>query len=129
MEFQLNSEDSCLLIQSAYVTSSKNIENQWRHFISKVKLIAGLKYVVFVDQEGRFIDERKEQFPIHLLTDLYQVQPVFQLNKLIQNQTFTLGVNPVRKFYNVLKLELRDVENLDENYTLEFTIEKFKIDN
>jgi hypothetical protein len=128
LEFKLNSEDSSLLIHSAFVTSQKNFENEWTNFISKVKLTAELKYVVFDDQQGCLIDERKNQFPIHLLVDPYQVQPVFQLNKLIKNETFTLGINPERKFYRTLKLELQDVENLDEDYSLEFNIEKFNID-
>ena len=128
LEFKLNSEDSSLLIHSAFVTSQKNFENEWTIFISKVKLTAELKYVVFNAQQGRFIDERRKQFPIHLMVDSYQVQPIFQLNKLIKNETFTKGINPDLKFYGELKLELLDVENLDEDYTLEFNIEKFNID-
>lgn len=99
MEFKLNSKDSYLLIHS-----------------------------VFVDPEGRFIDDRKKQFAIHFNPDLYQVQPVFHLNTLIKNETFTLGVNPEQKFYRTLKLELQDVESLDEDYSLEFNIEKFNTD-
>ena len=128
LEFKLNSKDSYLLIHSAFVTSQKNFENEWTNFISKVKLTAELRYVVFDDQQGRFIDERRKQFPIHLMVDSYQVQPIFQLNKLIKNETFTKGINPDLKFYGELKLELQDVENLDEDYTLEFNIEKFNID-
>ncbi len=128
LEFKLNSADSSLLIHSAFVTSQKNFENEWTNFISKVKLTAELKYVVFDDQQGCFIDERKNQFPIHLLVDPYHVQPVFHLNTLIKNETFTVGINPERKFYRTLKLELQDVENLDEDYTLEFNIEKFNMD-
>ena len=128
IEFKLNSEDSYLMIHSVSVTSQKNFKNKWTNFISQVKLTAELKYVVFDDQKGRFIDERKNQFPIHLLVDPYQVQPVFKLKKLIKNETFTLGINPERKFYRTLKLELQDVENLDEDYCLEFNIEKFNID-
>ena len=56
MEFKLNSKDSYLLIHSAFVTSQKNFENEWTNFISKVKLTAELRYVVFDDQQGRFID-------------------------------------------------------------------------
>jgi hypothetical protein len=122
IEFKLNSKDSYLLI------SQKNFENEWTNFISKVKLTAELRYVVFVEPEGRFIDDRKKQFPIHFIPDLYQVQPVFQLNTLIKNETFTLGVNPEQKFYRTLKLELQDIESLDEGYSLEFNIEKFNID-
>ena len=127
MEFKLNSKDSYLLIHSVFVTSQKNFENEWTNFISKVKLTAELRYVVFVDPEGRFIDDRKKQFPIHFIPDLYQVQPVFHLNTFIKNETFTLGINLERKFYRTLKLELQDVENLDEDYSLELNIEKFNI--
>jgi hypothetical protein len=59
LEFKFNSEDSSLLLHSAFVTSQKNFENEWTNFISKVKLTTELKYVVFDDQQGRFIDERK----------------------------------------------------------------------
>jgi hypothetical protein len=128
IEFKLNSKDSYLLIHSFLVRSQKNFENEWTNFISKVKLTAELRYVVFVEPEGRFIDDRKKQFPIHFIPDLYQVQPVFQLNTLIKNETFTLGVNPEQKFYRTLKLELQDIESLDEGYSLEFNIEKFNID-
>jgi hypothetical protein len=128
MEFTLNSKDSYLLIHSVFVTSQKNFENEWINFISKVKLTAELRYVGFVDLEGRFIDDRKKQFPIHFIPDLYQVQPVFHLNTLIKNETFTLGINLEQKFYRTLKLELLDLENLDEDYSLEFNIEKIIID-
>ncbi len=129
IEFKLNSEDSYLLILSAFVTSQKNFQNELTNFISNVKLTAELRYVVFVDPEGPFIDERKKQFPIHFLPDLYQIQPIFHLNTLIKNEAFSLGINPERKFYRTLKLELHDVENLDEDYTLELNIEKFNIDD
>jgi hypothetical protein len=59
LEFKLNSEDSSLLLHSAFVTSQKNFEYEWTNFISKFKLTGELKYVVFDDQQGRFIDERK----------------------------------------------------------------------
>lgn len=128
IEFNLNSEESYLLIQSVYVTAKNNSASQWSKFISNVQIIAELKYVVFDDAQERFIDERRKQFPIHLLTNPYQIQPVFQLNKLIKNETFTLGINPDLKFYQTLKLELEDYKNLDSNHTLELNIEKFKID-
>ena len=129
IEFKLNSEDSYLLIHSVFVTSQKNFENEWTNFISKVKLTAELKYIVFDDPQQRFINERKNQFPIYLLVDPNQVQPISQLNKLIKNETFTLGINPELKFYRTLKLELQDFNKLDDDYTLEFNIQKFNIDD
>jgi hypothetical protein len=129
VEFTLNSEDSHLLIQSVCVSSKTNTGNQWTNFICKIQLTAELKHVVFDVLEVRFSDEKNEQFPIHFLTDPYQVQPVFHLNKVIKNETFTLGIDPERKFYNILKLALQGIEYLDEDYNLAFNIEKFKIDD
>ncbi len=128
IEFKLHSESSYLMIHSVFVTSPKNSKNEWSDFISKVKLIAELRYVVFVDPEGRFTNDRKFQFPIHLLADPYQVQPIFQLNQLIKNETFTIGINPERKFCQTMKLELIDFDKLNDDYTLELNIEKFNID-
>ena len=132
--FKLNSEDSYLQIHSAFVTSNfcvstSKLPNKWTNFISKVELTAELRYVVFDDQQGRLIDDRRKQFSTYFVTTPYQVEPVFQLNKLIKNETFTLGINPERKFYQALKLELQDVDPLNDNYTLELKIEKFKIDD
>ena len=129
VEFKFNSEDSKILIQSIYITFQNYSENGWSNFISKINLSAELEYVVFDDQRERLIDERRKKIEIHLLTHTYQVQQVFQLNKLLKNETFTLGVNPELKFYRTLKLELQEVENINEDYTIEFNIEKFKVDD
>jgi hypothetical protein len=37
---------------------------------------------------------------------------------------FALIINFERKIYRAMKLELQNLENLDEDYTLEFNIEK-----
>ena len=127
IEFKLNAEDSYLLIHDVVVTSQNNFKNEWTNFISTLKLTAELKYIVFDDAQQHFIEERKILVPISLLVDAYQAQPIFQLNKLIRNETFTLGINPDLKFYNTLKLEMKDLENLDSDFTLVFNIEKFKL--
>ena len=127
IEFKLIAEDSYLLIHDVVVTSQNNFKNEWTNFISTLKLTAELKYIVFDDAQQRFIEERKILVPISLLVDAYQAQPIFQLNKLIRNETFTLGINPDLKFYNTLKLEMKDLENLDSDFTLVFNIEKFKL--
>ena len=125
IEFNFTAEDSYLLIKSIGITTTNDFGNHWANFISKVQLSAELRYFAFIDSEGRFIDERKKQYPIHLLTDPHQAQPIFQLNKLIKYETFTLGINSEQKFYNTLKLELHNIHELDDNYTLQFNIELF----
>ena len=109
----MNSEDSYLIIECVYVISSSKTDNHWSNFISKVKLTAELKYIVYVDPGGRYIDERKKEFPIHLIKDINQFQPVFHLKQLIKNETFTVGINTEIKFYKILKIELNDFENLE----------------
>ena len=127
IEFKLSSKDSYLLIKSVSVTSKDIFNNKWANFISTVKLTAELKYIVYVNQERRFIDERKKQFPINILPNLFQVQPVSNLNQLIKNETFTLGWNPEEKFYETMILELHDIKEHDDNYSLQFDVELFKI--
>ena len=129
IEFTLHAGDSHLLIQSIFLTSKNDKGRQWTNFISKIQLTAELKYVVFDVPELLFIDERKEQFPIHLLIDPFEDRPVFHVNKLIKNDSFTLGIETERKFYNILKLAVQNTEHLDDDYNLEFNVEKFKIDD
>ena len=126
IEFNLTAEDSYLLIESVCITTTNDFGNHWANFISKVQLSAELRYFAFIDSEGRFIDERKKQFPIHLLTDPHKAQPIFQLDKLIKNETFTLGINPEPKFYNSLKLEIHSIHEIDDSCTLQLNIELFK---
>ena len=68
LEFKMNSEESYLLIHSAFVTSQKNFENEWTNFISKVKLTAELRYVVFVDPEDLLMIEKSNSQYILFLT-------------------------------------------------------------
>ncbi len=126
IEFDLTAEESYLLIKSVCITTNNDCIDQWANFISKVKLSAELRHFASIDSERRFIDERKKQFPIHLMPDPYPAQPVFPLNKSIKNETFTVGINPEQKFYKTLKLELHDIHELDDNCTLQFNIELFQ---
>jgi hypothetical protein len=124
----LNAEDSYLLVQSVSLSCHDNTGNAWTNFISKVRLTAELKYIVYAQPEGRFIDDRKKEFPIHLAPDANQMQAEFHLNLLIKNETFTVGINPEIKCYKTLKLELHNLENLDEDCTLTLHIKKHKMD-
>lgn len=128
LEFQLNAEDSYLLLQSVSVSCLDNTGNAWTNFISKVQLTAEFNCIVYVDPEGRFAEDRKKQFPIHLVPDANQIQPEFHLNLMIKNETFTVGINPEIKYYKTLKLELHNLENLDEDCTLTLSIQKHKMD-
>lgn len=129
IEFKLNAEDSYLLIHKVVVLPLNDSKNEWTKFISKLKLTAELKYIVHEDLQQRFIDERTIQFPINLSVDPYQIQPNFQLNSLIKNETFTIGIDPDVKFYSTLKLSIKDSVDLDSDYTLVLSIEKFKMDD
>jgi hypothetical protein len=58
---------------------------------------------------------------------VYQVQPVIHLNQFIKNEPFTIGWNQDIKFYKTLKLELNIIHKLTVDYSLEFNVELFKI--
>ncbi len=127
IEFNMISKDSYLLIKTIFLDSTVvEPQTNWSSFLSTINLEAELYYVVYVDPQGRFIDDRNIQLPINILPDINQIQPVFMLNKLIQNETLTIGYSD-EKCYQTLKLELLDCNKLDENYTLCFDVELYDI--
>ena len=129
IEFDLNSEESYVLLKSVCVISNKNFINQSEDLTTKFEFTAELTYIVYEDPEDRFIDDIKKEFPIQFSIDLNQLQPFVNLNKLIKNETVIFGRYPKGKPYQKLKLKLNDIDGLIDKYTLQFYFEKFKINN
>ena len=125
IEFDLNSEESYILLKSVSVITNKSFITQSEDLITNFELTAELKYIVYEDPEGRFIDDIKKEFPIPFSVDLNQLQPFVNLNQLIKNETVIFGRYPKGKPYQKLKLKLNDIEGLNNDYTLQFSIEKF----
>ena len=73
-----------------------------------------------------FVDERTEEVVIPLVPDLYQSEPVIQLNQRIQNRLFTVGVNSEQRHFNRLSLEVCNGEKLSEDDGLEFLVERLE---
>jgi hypothetical protein len=129
IEFKLISEESYLWIKSISVVAKRNLVNKRTNVISNIKLAAELKYTVIQDQQAHFIDDRKLKFPIYLFPDLRQIQPEIKINRFIKNQPFQIGINPDLNYYQILKLELENIEELDSNLALLFNVEKFEIND
>lgn len=127
LEFRLNSDDSYLLIRNVSLLLPEKPDENWPELISKVTLLATLEYTVFVDSQGLFIDERNKQLIILLFPDLQNLETISNLNMLIKNETFRLGINSDQKFYQKLKIELNDMDELDGRYAFKFNIEKHNL--
>ncbi len=88
---------------------------------------AKFSYTVYNDSKVCFVDERKEEALISLALDIYQSEPVIQLNQCIQNRLFTVDVNSERRHFNRLSLEVSNGEKLSEDDALEFFVEKIEL--
>ena len=129
IEFDLNSEESYILLKSVCLIPNKNFINQSEDLITKFELTAELTYIIYKDPEGRFIDDIKMEFPIQFSIDLNQLQPFVNLNQLIKNEIVIFGRYPKGKPYQKLNLKLNNINELIDKYTLQFYFEKFKINN
>jgi hypothetical protein len=129
IEFTLNSKDSFLLIENIHLITQKNENGYWKNIVSSIEINVVLKYIVYVDLEGRFIDDRTKEFSIPLMPELHQIQPIININRRITNETLSIGWNPDKKFYTALIIELNEIIKIDAEYSLQFKVEKFNIKN
>lgn len=125
--FRLNAADSYLLIKCVHIAFNNHVSEHSDTHISNLTLSAEMHYFVYTNDEKGLTDERKHQFPVPILPDLYQHQPVVTLNKLIRNETFTFGQNSDDKFYETLQLELTDIHAFEKIHSLTFDIESHEI--
>jgi hypothetical protein len=70
----------------------------------------------------------KKNFSIKLKLDPNQKQPVFDINQRIENETFTIGINPVVKNYSTISFVLQNLATIPSNVSVELEMEGFDID-
>ena len=126
-EFEFNSKDSYLLIKSVSLFLEENNNISWIKLLPIIQLKAELKYIVYKDNNERFSDERMIQFPIYLLLDINQTHPIFNINQKIQNDILKIGLNTDDKDYSTLKIELTESHQIMQNYSLQLTVDKYKM--
>jgi len=120
IEFHLNSVDSYLHIDTITLTNFGSIGNEWTNILPKLELKADLKYLVYADSIDISTDIRS--FCIPLKIDPIQSQPVFKINRTIENKMLTIGINPKKKCYSTLKLEIKETAIISEKYELRFEV-------
>ena len=127
-EFELPSSDSGIFIEHVRFIRTNDKPNvlNWTDFALLVEFRVKLSYTIYDDSRNRFVEERTEEILIPLVPDIYQTEPVIQLNQRIDNRIFTVGVNSKQRHFNRLSLEVSNAETLSEDYTLEFLVEKMK---
>ena len=127
-EFELSSADSGIFIEHVRFIRTNDKPNvlNWTDFALLVEFRVKLSYTIYDDSRNRFVEERTEEILIPLVPDIYQTEPVIQLNQRIDNRIFTVGVNSKQRHFNRLSLEVSNAETLSEDYTLELFVEKIK---
>ncbi len=109
-----------------YVTSvnllvdSENIN--WQQLITQLEIKLHVSYNNI--NTAKFSEAAVISFPIHLLINPNQIQPFFQLNKLIDNQVFGSDFN----FDNIdqfnVTIELIEKQLINKSYNLQVEIKR-----
>jgi len=127
IEFRLNSIESYLFIDTIALITFGSTNNEWINILPKLQLTAELKYFVYEDSNFIYPDSRSIFIPITI--DPAQSQPVFKINRAIQNESLTFGINTEKKKYSILKLMLKEVNPITEKYELKFDVKMHDVVN
>ena len=108
------------IIKVNLVVESEN--SNWQQIIPK---LAVKLYVNYQITDATSIERAEElSFPIYLFIDPNHVQPVFELNKLVDKQIFELDFD-IEKISTIdVKIELMELQEINEVYYLKFEISK-----
>ncbi len=123
IEYVLKSKESYITIKSIHLQYKGNDTTQWMEDFSKMKLLVTHQYFVYANES--FVDERKLDNTILLFPEINQSQPIIHLNQTIKNDVLTIGMNPSKKFYTTLKLEIQHVK---ETFEVFIDIELFEVE-
>lgn len=125
--FSLEGPDSFLHIKKINLKTNEELQDRLSNFISEMQLFYALEYNVYDDEKGRFVDTRNRISPINFDVDPNQVHPTFIIDENIQNEKFTIGLNPTAKWFTTLKLELKGSDAFNQEFELEFDVESFQV--
>jgi lantibiotic modifying enzyme len=125
-KFIFHSSSASIKVGKVSLLLENDSNAEWTSLISKLKLKAELRHTV--NQENDILDNRMEEFPIHLLIDPYQNQPVFILNQTIESKKIKIGLSDKEHFYTDLIFELEDSGNNGEPWSLLFEYEMSDMD-
>ena len=125
ISFKLNAIESYIHINTIALITFGSTNNEWINIYPKLELTAELKYFVYTDSNDKQIDIRSFSIPITI--DPAQSQPIFNINRTIQNESFTIGNNPEKKSYSTLKLELKETGAISEKYELRLEVKMHKV--
>ena len=125
--FIFNGPDSFLCIKKIAVITNSVQDISLSSIISCFKLVYELSGIVYKTPEGRVIDDRKKSSPITMAVHPYQTQPIFELDKQINNELYTVGWAEEQMCYKTLKLELLPIGPIKSDFELKFYIEPYDL--
>jgi hypothetical protein len=111
------------IIKASLVFELEN--SNWQQIIPKLAVKLNVYYHII---DATSIERAEDlSFPIYLFIDPNHVQPVFELNKLVDMQIFERYFDN-EKISNIdVKIELIELQEINELYYLNFEISKQKI--
>ena len=119
--FHFTSTEFHLFISKvSLVVESEN--NNWQQIIPKLAVKLYVNYQII---DATSIEREEElSFPIYLFIDPNHVQPVFELNKLVDQQIFKSEFDNEKISTIDIKIELMELQEINELYYLNFEISK-----
>ena len=114
-------------IREIKLITSENIKNSFSNIAASIQLSYELTHFVYNDLEGRFIEDRKKSSPMIITVNPYQSDPVFLVDLKINNEEFTVGINPIKQWYTNLKIERIETISTIQEYELKFDIESHHV--
>lgn len=119
--FHFTSTEFYLFISKASLFVELENSN-WQQIISQLEVKLNVYYHI---TDATSIKRAEEvSFPINLFIDPNHAQPVFELNKLVDKQIFWRDFN-VQKISKIdVKIELMELQEINEVYYLKFEISK-----
>jgi hypothetical protein len=121
--FNLASKESHLLIKSILLHCPESFRNHCAEQMTKHEIIAELNYIVYVEEHGRFMDQRTKEIPILIPAELNNLKQEINIDQHIQNEILHIGKNQNAKFYESLTLTLMNSSELNADCRFLFQIE------
>jgi len=117
IRFASNNDD--LLINTISLIQDKANDN-WQLLISKLEVKVNIKITLLDSLNKEYT--YSVNYPIHLFFDPYDVNPVFEVNKLVNIEALPVEYIIGKILSVTIKIELLERENINEEYYLQFQI-------
>lgn len=123
--FQLNAPDSFVRISTVSLAQEDTNKTHWAQLSTMIQLRGKLLCKASKNNVINSPALLEKTFPIHLFIDPNQTQPVFEINKTINNQIIIDDLKTASDYYTHLIIECIEMQTINENYAVQLVVEQF----